>query len=293
MLRDHATRTFSPDADSIEWPPGSGEWYAPDDVFRSRVLGLFPRQAANSVWGEAWIDFSRSNILDFTEDDPFEMGVDVARFGHDLTTMYTRKGGVVLGRDAHQKKDTMETVGKVIETAERYADQIGYEAKNTITINVDDTGAGGGVTDRLRELGWNVNPIVFGGDAIEKDRYFNRVAELWFTSANMAKAAKIDLSRLSQDVMQKLSAELRARRYRMQSDRRLKLESKDEIKKRIGHSPDDADGFVLAFAGGARVSRKAMSEIAKPDPSRFGVRDANSAQGGRWDRLRTSSRSRL
>jgi len=48
-----------------------------------------------------------------------------------------------------------------------------------------------------------------------------------------------------------LSAELRARRYKIQSDKTLRAESKDDVKKRLGRSPDDADALVLAFAGGA------------------------------------------
>jgi len=66
--------------------------------------------------------------------------------------------------------------------------------------------------------------------------------------ANLARDGRLDLSGLDEGVYRRLSAELRARRYRIQSDRTLRVESKDEIRKRIGRSPDDADALVLAFA---------------------------------------------
>jgi hypothetical protein len=72
---------------------------------------------------------------------------------------------------------------------------------------------------------------------------------MWFSAAYRARDMRLDLSRLPDDVYRRLSAELRARRYKIQSDKTLRAESKDDIKKRIGRSPDDADALVLAFAG--------------------------------------------
>ena len=42
-------------------------------------------------------------------------------------------------------------------------------------------------------------------------------------------------------------AQLSARRYTVQGDRRIKLESKDDFKKRSRSSPDDADALAMTF----------------------------------------------
>jgi hypothetical protein len=122
-----------------------------------------------------------------------------------------------------------------------------------IEIKVDDTGLGGGVTDRLKELSYRVAGIDFGGKAVDPEEFFNRGSEMWFTTSYRARDTRLDLSRLPDDVFRRLSAELRARRYKIQSDKTLRAESKDDIKKRIGRSPDDADALVLAFAS-ARIT---------------------------------------
>lgn len=103
------------------------------------------------------------------------------------------------------------------------------------------------MTDRLFELEYNVHGIDFGGAADEAEEYFNCGSEMWFTVAERARLGKLDLSALDDATYRQLSAELRARRYKIQSDKTLRAESKDDIKKRLKRSPDDADGLCLAF----------------------------------------------
>ena len=51
-----------------------------------------------------------------------------------------------------------------------------------------------------------------------------------------------------------LIAELTGIRYKYLSSGKLKIESKDEMKKRGQRSPDTADAFVLTFAGQGAVA---------------------------------------
>lgn len=247
MLKDHAVTTRRPTADSFEFPPGSGEWYDPDDIFRSRVLGLFPKQSASAVWSEAWIQAARRAPLAWLDDDVPAIGADIARFGDDSTVLYGGRGPVVTHREAYTKQDTMETTGRITELADALAAMHGWEPKK-VEIKVDDSSMGGGVTDRLKELGYNVFPVIAGETAVEPTRFIDRRAELWFTTAYLARDMLLDLSRLPPDVFRRLSAELRAVRYKLQSDKRLRVESKDDLKKRTKRSPDDADALNLLFA---------------------------------------------
>jgi hypothetical protein len=113
MIRTHCTRTSTPTADAFEFPPASGQWYEPDDVFRSRVLGLFPRQSAQAIWSEAWLMKARQGGLTWKPHAMPEIGVDVARYGDDHTTLYGRRGPVVTDRESYAKQGTMETVGRI------------------------------------------------------------------------------------------------------------------------------------------------------------------------------------
>jgi len=266
MVRNHCTSTSSPPGDAFEFPPKSGEWYEPDDIFRSRVLGLFPRQSAQAIFSEAWLIKARAGGMSWKPRTPPEIGADIARYGDDHTTLYGRRGPVVTDRESYAKQGTMETVGRIIRLADKMAADCAKEGyridPKAIEIKVDDTGLGGGVTDRLDELGYSVIGIDFGERAINREEFFNRGSEMWFGAAYRARDMRLDLSRLPDDVYRQLSAELRARRYKIQSDKTLRAESKDDIKKRIGRSPDDADALVLAFAGGGTWK---TIEVEKPD----------------------------
>src|SRR3990172_6689148 len=106
MLRNHCTPTSSPTADAFEFPPGSKRFHEPDDIFRSRVLGLFPRQSAQAIFSEAWLIKARAGGLTWRPRTPPEIGADIARYGNDHTTLYGRRGPVVTDRESYAKQGT-------------------------------------------------------------------------------------------------------------------------------------------------------------------------------------------
>ena len=113
-------------------------------------------------------------------------------------------------------------------------------------IIVDDTGVGGGVTDRLNEeniSGVRIVPFNGGEKARRSDRYVNAIAEAWLELGHAFRDGMIDI-----DDNPAVIAQLSARRYTVQGDRRIKLESKDDFKKRSSGSPDDADALAMCYA---------------------------------------------
>lgn len=267
------------DADCFEFPPDSGQWWRPDDIFRSRVLGLFPKQAASSVWNEAWLEFARVHQQPLPERMP-EIGADIARFGDDQTVLYGGSRPCVTVREAYSKQDTMETVGRIRKLCHSLADQFGVEWQR-IPIKIDDTGLGGGCTDRLRELSYNVTPVVAGATARDPDAYYDTRSELWFVAAKMGKNMQLDLSRLPKEAYRKLSAELRGVLYKIQSEKTLRVESKSDTKKRTGHSPDDADAFNLWCLKDNAPPTGALQSANPQTASRFVQHEP---AGGRWGR---------
>ena len=106
---------------------------------------------------------------------------------------------------------------------------------------------GGGVTDRLNEetvRGGLVRVAAFNGGekARRSDRYVNAIAEAWMEMSQAFRDGLMDI-----DDNPSLVAQLSSRRYIIQGDRRIKLESKDDFKKRARSSPDDADALAMSF----------------------------------------------
>ena len=140
-----------------------------------------------------------------------------------------------------QGRDTQEVAGRLKAMAE--------DDPDVTSIVVDDTGVGGGVTDRLKEenvAGGRVRIVAFNGGekARRSDRYVNAIAEAWLELGQAFRDGMIDI-----DDNPAVIAQLSARRYTVQGDRRIKLESKDDFKKRsTGGSPDDADALAMCYA---------------------------------------------
>lgn len=163
-----------------------------------------------------------------------QAGLDVARFGKDKTVLVVREGGKVVDIHETEKTDTMGVVGWV----QGYIDK-------TMLVNVDIVGIGSGVYDRLYELGFNVQGINVGESPTTdeaKRQFVNLRAEMfwdlrkWFMSEDICIPNDTDLGQ-----------ELAEIRYGYSSERKIKIESKELMKKRIGRSPDKADALALAF----------------------------------------------
>ncbi|MBF9032499.1 hypothetical protein HKCCE3408_19040 [Rhodobacterales bacterium HKCCE3408] len=110
---------------------------------------------------------------------------------------------------------------------------------------VDDGGVGGGVVDRLHQLGfYQVQGINFGRRSdltLTGERAANKRTEMWLS-------ARAWLARGSLPKDDRLSAELLAPMYRYDATNALVLERKEDMKKRGIPSPDIADAFALTFA---------------------------------------------
>lgn len=171
------------------------------------------------------------------EDDgaaPKIMGVDPAEYGDDSTAIVRRQGRRVFEVMRRNKLGTMQVAGLVAIEADKW----GPEA-----INVDCTGIGSGVADRLAELGYPVNRVHFGESAIENDQYGIRKDEMWGRMKAWLENRPCELPR--DDV---LAADLVGPQFTYDSSRRLRIESKEKMKARGLRSPDSADALALTFA---------------------------------------------
>lgn len=161
---------------------------------------------------------------------PVVLGVDVARYGDDSCVIMRRQGLGSFAPLVWQGIDNMTFAGHV-------AQQITQHKPDAVFI---DAGHGQGVIDRLRQLGFHVIEVHFGG-AAGHPRFKNKRAEMWYSMADWIRQGGVIPadSRLKQD--------LATPTYSYDKAGKIQLEAKDDIKARGLPSPDIADALALTF----------------------------------------------
>lgn len=225
------------------------------------ILGQFPPASINSLLS---IDEVEASMNRFVSEDKFDysqkrLGVDVARFGDDRTSIFPRQGLISYAPVNMRNARSYDIAGRIAKAIERWGAEI---------VCIDVTGGfGSGVEDALVQAGVNVHPVDFGGKATDS-RYFNKRSEIWFTMAEWVKRGG------ALPPVPGLVRELTAPTYSFQNGK-FRLEEKDQIKKRLQFSPDDADALACTFALPDMPRR---DEVA----SRFGL-DASGKMKAEYD----------
>jgi len=192
-----------------------------------------------------WVENARKNV----ERNPGKrgLGVDVARYGDDDSTIAHREGNALVKLEHHHGLS-------IDRTADIVMARINEGPVDANLVNIDVVGLGAGVVDNCRRDGFAVVEVQSGGRAIERDleetedqsffKFKNLRSQLWWEFREGLRKGEICL-----DVDDpKLVEDLTAPRYFISGDKVITVESKDEIKKRIGRSTDAGDAAVYAFA---------------------------------------------
>ena len=218
-------------------------WGEDHPLFRSSVYAEFPDAEDNSLVGRKAVETAMADDApsgagapthEEDEREPVYIGVDVARFGADKSVLIARRGQrVIATKSLDREMDTMRVAGE----AALMANDLGAEA-----VFVDENGVGGGVCDRLKEVGAPVYGVQFGRRAPHPTRFANLRSEIFW---ELRRLMNDHLIALPQDEI--LAAQLLSLRYDVTSSGQVKLESKRETRKKGVPSPDRADALALAF----------------------------------------------
>lgn len=188
-------------------------------------------QTDKAILNRVDIQYACERVIENPE-GAFEIGVDVARYGADRTTIFKRKGFKVVDYQIHTKLSNVEVANHVEVVADRDKDMI---------IKIDTVGVGSGVADVLRDRGYkNIVDVNFGAKAKNPDKYPNLISEAWFEFGEIINEIEIP----SDD---ELKNELATREWKPDNKGRRQIESKEEYKKRGFRSPDKADGLLICF----------------------------------------------
>lgn len=198
------------------------------------ILGQFPPSSINSLlsYEEVMAAMARQLEPHQYEWQQKRIGVDVARFGDDRTVLWPRQGlqsyRPVIMRGAR----TTEIAARVYVAKQRFGSELEL---------VDDTGHWGhGVIDNLITAGVPAHAVIFHAPALNS-RYKNRRAEMWIRMSEAVKGGAA-LPNLPE-----LIPELTTPTYTFHNGV-FQLEEKDQVKKRLGRSPDIADALALTYA---------------------------------------------
>jgi hypothetical protein len=245
------------------------QWGEDSALYINRVLGNFASREEDGVIPLRWVEeanlrWEELNAAGWVDLEPLHaVGVDVATSGKDKTVYAHRHGMVIHKLERRSKQDAMETAGEVmtiLRTAEHHP-----------VAMVDQADAG--VIARLREQGANVKAFVSSHhDDTLKDitgelEMLNLRAAAWWHLRDLLNPENGKDVALPPD--DKLLGDLVTPRYKEHSSGRVKVELKEEIRKRLGRSPDDGDAVVYAFwtAGTTTIA----APIFTTRPSRYDV----------------------
>lgn len=230
-----------------EWVAEKKLQYGPTSAFYLiRVLGEFAGQGSNTIVGLALLTAAHAAYeknAALAREEPLELGVDVARFGDDSSSIAPRRGNRIYPLVVIEGFDNNEVAGKVLEVV-RLLRRPGEVPR----VKIDCTGGHGtGPADILftghaREV--SVVEVNASSAADDEERYTNLRAQMHFAVAGWLKEG----GELPPD--KKLDVELLAPTYTFDARRRFVVEPKEKIKKRIRRSPDRADAVSLAIYRG-------------------------------------------
>lgn len=241
------SRDFDEGQGDFKW---ENRLYRPNDLFRVKVLGMFPKVAEDVLIPYEWVEIANERWKKL-EDENFipvkscRLGVDVAGMGRDDSVLCPRYGNYIPKFEVHQsagRADHMHVVGMVTQ----------YVKNKETKAFVDTIGEGAGVFSRLEELNYtNVYSCKFSegasglNDITGQYTFANMRAYLfwairdWLNPKNGFGAAIPPCD--------KLMEELTEIHWKFQSNGSIIIEAKDKIKERIKRSPDWGDALANTF----------------------------------------------
>ena len=207
------------------------EWGEESPLYVGSVLGKFPDNLDDVVVPlRAATEAAKRELA---PEGPVILACDVARHGHDKTVAVCRRGSVARIVWRVNGQDTMRIAGFLKAYCEEH---------DVDVLVIDDTGVGGGVVDRLKEVRpgrARLVPFIAGKTAKDETYFVNRAAEVWWQMRKLYLSGELDTE---DDAA--LIGQVSSRKYWWESDGRIRLESKEKMHR----SPDEADALAMTFA---------------------------------------------
>lgn len=232
-----------------------GLYYRPNDLFRVKVLGLFPKTSEDMLIPLEWCELAIERWRKLQEEKFVSkkhplVGVDVAGMGRDSSCFVPRYGNYVPEIKIHQsggKADHMKVAGEATH----------WLSNAKAKAFIDTIGEGAGVFSRLEELGYKnaysckfsegtkgLHDITGQYEFANMRAYCYWAVRDWLNPKNGFNPALPPCD--------ELVAELTEVHWSFQSSGKIIIEAKEDIKSRLKRSPDIADALASTFYPNAK-----------------------------------------
>lgn len=241
-----------------EWVDEVFHEFGQDSPFAiARVYARFPKAAPNKVIPLAWVEASLENES-FLVGDELRLGVDVAADGGDELVIARADGWrvkIVHVSSGQANASAVDVAGVILEQI-REAELIalGRSHKHRVTVKIDSIGVGWGVASLLQQWGRegkhrSLIISVNVARSASSGKFKNQRAEMWWNARQLLMPDPMNeqAQQVRLDVDRRTMAQLSSPMYSADSAGRIVIESKREIKRRSGVSPDRAEAVLLAL----------------------------------------------
>jgi hypothetical protein len=225
------------------------EWGEDSVMWQMKVLAMFVRDAKGIVVPFMFASKCTHREEEVAADDePVELGVDVGSGGDD-SVIQERRGRVAGRKWSSRHDDPMMLSGEIVRA---------QAETGATSIKIDAIGVGWGIAGRVREvfethvdaegnpapIQCEVHAVKVSEASSEPGKYANLRCEIWWeVGRENSRTNGWDLT----DCDEQTINELCEPKYRIDSSGRIRVELKEETKKRLKRSPDNADALLLAF----------------------------------------------
>lgn len=209
------------------------------DEYRIRVLGLPPRTDVQQFFNRDIVMAAMGRNVPMFGRWPLILGCDVGR--GDRSVMVPRRGRVVLPKiEVIQGSRTTDFARRIADEIRFYREDQGLEAQ----VILEELGMGVGVVETLEDMGyadhvWGINT---GNSASEPDLYLNLRCEMYALLKDWLED-NVELPNVPALVDDMVTIQKKS-----SGVGKLRLETKEEMRRRSVPSPDVADALALTFA---------------------------------------------
>lgn len=258
MIEKHCEEVDEHDPDhhtfEVDWKDGI---FLPNNEFLFRVMGIAPSASSADTFAPVgrYENAVKKELKEYPEEGDGSVklatiGIDAARYGDDVGTIYLRLGDNVTRQARISKQDGWEYYVRAKELCYNLPESVTH-----VEVRVDGGGGyGSTVIDNLKretELSemfeqFSVHEVMFNSaDVYDPTQFADLATEMYYHAGEALRILRI------KNPANSLKADLCERKYRYvkKGGRDVKrLAPKEEFRREHKRSPDDGDGFVLAVA---------------------------------------------
>ena len=246
-----------------------GQWFRPSRVCKIKILAVHPESSDESLVPLSWIEAAQDRWLKAQKPDIKGIrGCDIAGQGNDTTVFVDRYEDYV---DEIETVVTSDPTTALMETA----GLINKDAHLFDSIMIDTIGEGSGCFSACKEAGLS-NVYSFKNsygakgltDVTDTMKFGNMRSFTHWKLRDWLNPQFDSKAMLPPD--DELKAQIAEIRYKYDKSGVLWIEPKEDLKERLGVSPDKSDGLAETFAPKDRLIAAIQKKSYRPSPGAFG-----------------------